>query len=169
MVPSKESIWSFCLIKSTENNKLVYRPWKILKTVEPGILIFAQSFLKWKDGSGSKLEKRIFFKCYHTVHTVHSFQHIHAVGTFICRHSLRFLSISLIADQLSRKNLPGVPSRVSSPGLPYSKPTHYQLRRKEKAYPLSAHVQAAQVSHRQVEVIQWALETVLVQHWTQHK
>ncbi len=34
----------------------------------------------------------------------------------------------LIAGQLSRKNLSGVLSRVSNSGLPYSKPTHYQLR-----------------------------------------
>jgi hypothetical protein len=33
----------------------------------------------------------------------------------------------LIADQLTGKNLPGVPSRVSNSGLPHSKPTHYQL------------------------------------------
>ncbi len=34
----------------------------------------------------------------------------------------------LIADQLSGKNLPGVPSRVSNSGLPYSKPTHYHIK-----------------------------------------
>jgi hypothetical protein len=33
----------------------------------------------------------------------------------------------LIAGQLSGKNLLGVPSRESNSGLPYSKPTHYQL------------------------------------------
>ncbi len=33
----------------------------------------------------------------------------------------------LIAGQLSGKNLLGAPSRESNPGLPYSKPTHYQL------------------------------------------
>jgi hypothetical protein len=29
--------------------------------------------------------------------------------------------------KLSGKNLPGVPSRELNPGLPYGKPTHYQL------------------------------------------
>jgi hypothetical protein len=33
----------------------------------------------------------------------------------------------LIAGQLGWKNLPGVPSRETNSGLPYSKPTHYQL------------------------------------------
>jgi hypothetical protein len=33
----------------------------------------------------------------------------------------------LIAGQLGWKNLPGVPSRETNSGLPYGKPTQYQL------------------------------------------
>ncbi len=42
------------------------------------------------------------------------------------------------AGQLSGKNLPGVPSRELTSGLPYSKPTHYQLN---YATPLKAFTQ----------------------------
>jgi hypothetical protein len=52
---------------------------------------------------------------------IHSFNHIHPSS---------FAEVSLhifIAGKLSGKNLPVVPSRESISGLPYSKPTRYQL------------------------------------------
>jgi hypothetical protein len=52
---------------------------------------------------------------------IHSFNHIHPSS---------FAEVSLhifIAGKLSGKNLPVVLSRESNSGLPYSKPTRYQL------------------------------------------
>ncbi len=62
--------------------------------------------------------------CYFLVHT---FIQSHSYNTFIRRHPPRFLSISPHRLPAQWENLPGVPSRESNSGLPYSKPTHYHL------------------------------------------
>jgi hypothetical protein len=57
---------------------------------------------------------------------VHSFYHIRTVQFIRC-HLPRFLSISSSLVSSVGKTSLGVPSRESNSGLPYSKPTHYQL------------------------------------------
>jgi hypothetical protein len=57
-------------------------------------------------------------------------QYIHSIPFIYYIHPSSFAEVPLhflIAGQLSGKNLPGVPSRESKSGLPYSKPTHCQL------------------------------------------
>ncbi len=67
-----------------------------------------------------------FFICYN-MHTVHAFIQSHSYNTFIRHHSPGLLSISSSLVGSVGKNLPLVPSRESNSGLPYSKPTRYQL------------------------------------------
>ena len=65
---------------------------------------------------------------------IHSFIQSHSCNTFIHRHLLRPLSISSSLVCSVGKHLPVVPRRESTSGLPYSKPTRYQL---SHAAPLS--------------------------------
>jgi hypothetical protein len=56
--------------------------------------------------------------------------YIHSITFIQYIYPLPFAEVSLhllIACKLSEKNLPGVSSRESNSGLPYSKPTRYQL------------------------------------------
>ncbi len=57
---------------------------------------------------------------------IHSFNHIHTIHIYPSPVAEVFLHL-FIAGTLSGKNLPVVPSRESNSGLPYSKPTRYQL------------------------------------------
>jgi hypothetical protein len=58
---------------------------------------------------------------------IHSFIQSRSYNTFNHRHLLRPLSISSSLVCSVGKHLPVVPSRESNSGLPYSKPTGYQL------------------------------------------
>jgi hypothetical protein len=58
---------------------------------------------------------------------MHSESHSYNYNTFFHLHSPRPLSISSLHLCSVGKNLPVVPSRESNSGLPYSKPTRYQL------------------------------------------
>ena len=58
---------------------------------------------------------------------IHSFIQSHSYIIFIHRHLLRSLSISSSLVCSVGKHLPVVPSRGSNSGLPYSKPTRFQL------------------------------------------
>jgi hypothetical protein len=65
-----------------------------------------------------------FFEILQNIQSIHSITFIQYI------HPSPFAEVPLhflIASQLSGKNLPGVPSRESNSGLPYSKLAHYQL------------------------------------------
>jgi hypothetical protein len=63
----------------------------------------------------------LFLFIFHSFYNRHSYNHNHPSP--FAEASLHFL----IACMLSGKDLPVVPSRESNSGLPYSKPTRYQL------------------------------------------
>jgi hypothetical protein len=64
------------------------------------------------------------FCLYFILYNIHTYIHSNSYNTSpFAEASLHFL----IACMLSGKHLPGVPSRESNSGLPYSKPTSYQL------------------------------------------
>jgi hypothetical protein len=69
----------------------------------------------------------LFLFIFHTFYNIHPFIQSHLYNTFIRRHSLGPLSISSSLE--SGKTLPVVLSRELNSGLPYSKPTRYQLSR----------------------------------------
>jgi hypothetical protein len=56
---------------------------------------------------------------------IHSFNHIHTTHLSVAIR--RGLSLSLHRFEAQWESLPVVPSRESNSGLPYSKPTRYQL------------------------------------------
>ncbi len=60
-------------------------------------------------------------------YNIHTFIQSHSFNPIILRHSLRPLSISSLLVCSVGNHLPVVPSRESNSGLPYSKPTRYQL------------------------------------------
>jgi hypothetical protein len=68
------------------------------------------------------------FHIFYNIQYKHSFNHIHHIHTIHLSVAIRWgLSPSPHRSKLSGKNLPVVPSRESNSGLPYSKPTLYQL------------------------------------------
>ncbi len=65
--------------------------------------------------------------CLFSYFWAYTFIRSHSYNIFIRRHLPGPLSISSSPYKLSGKTLPVVPSQESNPGLPYSKPTRYQL------------------------------------------
>ncbi len=76
-------------------------------------------------------ENAIFVALCHSFWNFYYFFNIHSYNTITLRSSFIIRrgpsSWFLIASSLSKWSLHGMPSRDSNSGLPYSKPTHYQL------------------------------------------
>ncbi len=88
---------------------------------------------------------------------IHSFSQSHSFNTFIHRHSLRPLSISSSLVCSVGKHLPVVPRRESTSGLPYSKPTRYQL----------SHAAPYQLSHAAPLIVSnytWIVDIPILYH-----
>ncbi len=79
------------------------------------------------------------------------FFNIHSYNTITLRSSFTIRrgpsSWILIASSLSKESLHGMPSRDSNPGLPYSKPTHYQLSCAASQFPHSCVCERSIYSH----------------------